>query len=74
VKVIDAFIIDGSVYILIQDVETNKKRIIDQSLELPTNTFTWFLIDVDFLHRTLKRYETQVAMLADEQKLLEFDF
>jgi len=55
-------------------LKPTKKRIIDQSLELPTNTFTWFLIDVDFLHRTLKRYETQVAMLADEQKLLEFDF
>ena len=63
VKVLDAlFYKDGSVYILVQDIETDKKRIISQFLDSHTHYCPWFMIDVNYLHSTPISAENHVNM------------
>ena len=73
-KVLDAFFTDGSVYILIQDLLTNKKRIISQFLDRPLDKCPWFLFDLEYLHKTLKSKNNHGDMLVGDKELLEFNF
>ena len=74
VKVLDAFFTDGSVYILIQDLLIDKKRIISQFLDSHTHYCPWFMIDVNYLHSTPISAKNHGNILVEEQELLEFDF
>ena len=67
VKVIDAFYADGSVYILIQDLLTDKKRIISHLIERSKDIYSWFLIDIDYFN-CLK------SQKMEDNELLEFEF
>ncbi len=73
VKVLDAFYKDGSAYILILDIETDKKRVISLFLESPIEICPWFLIDADYLRKSFKSIKNNVIVV-DDNKLLEFDY
>ena len=74
VRVLDAFYKNGNAYILVQDIETNQKRVIDQFLESHMHCCPWFLIDLHYLRRMPVSAKNHGNMLVEEQELLKFDF
>ena len=63
VKLPDAFYYDGSVNLLVQDIETIKKRVVTQFLERPMDICPWFLFDLDYLHKTLKSAKDNILKM-----------